>query len=73
MTTMGLPGAGCGGAGAAGVCRSKPSRRKQMDMAFETGRAVAGREHRVHPRRLGTQKIVRDDSSEWIRVNRNDH
>jgi len=44
-----------------------------MDMAFETGRAVAGREHRVHPRRLGTQKIVRDDSSEWIRVNRNDH
>jgi len=27
---------------------------------------VAGREHRVHPRYRDAQKIVRDDSSEWI-------
>jgi len=42
-------------------------------MAFETGRTVAGREHCVRPDGTGAQKIVRDDSSEWISVTWNDH
>jgi hypothetical protein len=41
-----------------------------MDMAFETGRRMAGGEHRVHPVTATHQNFVRDDSSEWIRENR---
>jgi hypothetical protein len=44
-----------------------------MDMAFETGLAAAGPEHRVRPGQAPRQKIVRHDSSEWISVTSNDH
>jgi hypothetical protein len=41
-----------------------------MHMAFGIGRVIAGVEHHVRHRQPEAQKIVRDDSSEWIRGRR---
>ena len=66
MTTTGLPGAGWGGAAGTAVCNSKPSKARRIDIRFDRRRALAGDEHAAFEPGAGAQKIVRDDSSEWI-------
>ena len=68
MTTTGLPGAGCerGRRGGRSAEENRAIAKKMDIRAFDRRRTLTGSEQRVFDPDGGAQKIVRDDSSEWI-------
>jgi hypothetical protein len=44
-----------------------------MDMSFDWRRGTAGQSKACPDQRGDAQKIVRDDSNEWIGIRPNDH